>query len=474
MKSKIILTIVLLILLSLTNFVSAFTISSNFPSGNITVDSTRNDTVWLRPDLRDTQGEWFYWCFEVRGAKSKTLTFMLPSETTKPGVQYLTTKGPALSFDGGDTWKWLNSNSDWKRTFSYTFTTNKPIRFSMSMPYTRTHFLKFIKPYLKSRNIKLDTLAISEDGRVIDRLTIKPINAVPNYKMLITARHHACEMMANYLIEGIVAETLKDDWLRNNVELCIIPFMDIDGVEKGDQGKNRNGHDHNRDYADSSIYASTLALRNFVPLWADHKLAITLDIHCPWIRFNENDRAFTYGASNPKNDLEIREFCKLLKINNSNELKITDNFYVPEAAPSSPGLSSRRWFSAYAEDFGVKLPLTIEFPYATNNGQTVTQQNARAFGVDVAKALKEYITSNERKSEPVDYVDNFIGVRSRGGNCIIGPQLPFGCISPSPQTKRGSDDGYHPAEPIRGFGQLHVSGTGWGTNGQIFVSPQIG
>lgn len=52
--------------------------------------------------------------------------------------------------------------------------------------------------------------------------------------------------------------------------------------------------------------------------------------------------------------------------------------------------------------------------------------------------------------------------------------MPFGSINPSPQTINGSDDGYDPKEPIRGFGQLHVSGTGWGTNGQIFLSPQIG
>jgi len=36
------------------------------------------------------------------------------------------------------------------------------------------------------------------------------------------------------------------------------------------------------------------------------------------------------------------------------------------------------------------------------------------------------------------------------------------------------NDGYDPGQPIRGFGQLHVSGTGYGKYGQIFLSPQIG
>lgn len=77
-----------------------------------------------------------------------------------------------------------------------------------------------------------------------------------------------------------------------------------------------------------------------------------------------------------------------------------------------------------------------------------------------------------------DYVDVNIGTLQTGirdqGNCTIGPQLPFGAINPGPQTPNGHHDGYSPDENIRGFGQLHVSGTGWGKYGQIFLSPQIG
>lgn len=84
------------------------------------------------------------------------------------------------------------------------------------------------------------------------------------------------------------------------------------------------------------------------------------------------------------------------------------------------------------------------------------------------------ISAQGKLKSPVDYVDPFIGVLDPGSNCVIGPQLPFGSINPSPQTPKGSHDGYSPNEQIRGFGQLHVSGTGWGKYGQIFISPQIG
>ncbi len=82
------------------------------------------------------------------------------------------------------------------------------------------------------------------------------------------------------------------------------------------------------------------------------------------------------------------------------------------------------------------------------------------------------------KSQPADplvnYIDIKIGTSNDGSNCVIGPQLPFGSINPSPQTPNGQNDGYDPGQPIRGFGQLQVSGTGWGKYGQVFVSPQTG
>jgi len=82
--------------------------------------------------------------------------------------------------------------------------------------------------------------------------------------------------------------------------------------------------------------------------------------------------------------------------------------------------------------------------------------------------------NSSQKQDFSSYVDPFIGVLDNESNCVIGPQLPFGSINPSPQTPLGEHDGYSPLQPIRGFGQLHVSGTGWGKYGQIFVSPQLG
>jgi len=73
------------------------------------------------------------------------------------------------------------------------------------------------------------------------------------------------------------------------------------------------------------------------------------------------------------------------------------------------------------------------------------------------------------------FVDPRIGVDGIGdGSTVIGPALPFGSIHPSPDTPNGSNAGYKAGQPIRGFSQTHVSGTGWGQYGNFLVSPRIG
>lgn len=365
-----------------------FNIYSDFPSGNIIIDKKMNDTVWIRPDLRDTKTNWFYWCFAINKAEGRTITIML----TKPNL--LTVKGPAFSVDGGSHWSWLNAQAQWVNSFSYTFKSNEEVRFSMGMPYTQKQFQQFIQPYLKSKFVRLDTLAPTKSGRRIERLTLKQNNSIVKYKVLITARHHCCEMMANYEIEGIIKQILNDDWLKNNVEFCIIPFMDVDGVENGDQGKNRYPRDHGKDYDNTSIYASTAALRSWIPNWAENKLAITMDLHCPGIKGNDHECISIVGSSNEIFAVQEKLFCNLLKTCNKGELKISKKIYYPFNTGWNTNNSSRDGlsFSGWAKSLeGVKLTCSVEFPYGTNEGQTITQENARAFGTDLTQAIKMYL-----------------------------------------------------------------------------------
>lgn len=90
-----------------------------------------------------------------------------------------------------------------------------------------------------------------------------------------------------------------------------------------------------------------------------------------------------------------------------------------------------------------------------------------------ALALLSLPSASAAPASLADAVDPMIGVIGEGST-VIGPALPNASIHPSPDTLDGGHDGYHRERPIRGFSQLHASGTGWGQYGNLLVSPQIG
>ena len=63
----------------------------------------------------------------------------------------------------------------------------------------------------------------------MERLRLGKLDGPPQYRVLLTCRHHCCEMMANWVLEGIMDAVLDEDepgrWLRQNVELLAIPFV---------------------------------------------------------------------------------------------------------------------------------------------------------------------------------------------------------------------------------------------------------
>lgn len=92
------------------------TVDAELPSGNIVFSGINGSTVSVNPDLRDTQGDWFYWAMRVRGAAGQTLTFTYTKDCV--GV-----RGPVVTRDKGQTFSYpLNGNSSvTRRKFTYTF-----------------------------------------------------------------------------------------------------------------------------------------------------------------------------------------------------------------------------------------------------------------------------------------------------------------------------------------------------------------
>jgi hypothetical protein len=271
-------------------------IDGAMPGGNIIVVGTDSDVVRLRTDVRDTAGWWFYWYFRVRGAAGRTLRFEF-ADGEPVGV-----RGPAVSTDAGKTWSWLGAASGNSRRFTYAFAPNAAeVRFSVTMPYVQADWQRFLRQHQADPRVRPGVLGTSRRGRAVECLYVEPRSKEVAQRALLTARHHACETMASFALEGLLEAVLKGDakdarWLAENVEFLVVPFVDKDGVEDGDQGKNRKPRDHNRDYDGQSIYPETAALRRLVPEWSAGKLRAGLDLHCPWIRGEHNEDIYIVGS----------------------------------------------------------------------------------------------------------------------------------------------------------------------------------
>ncbi len=83
--------------------------------------------------------------------------------------------------------------------------------------------------------------------------------------------------------------------------------------------------------------------------------------------------------------------------------------------------------------------------------------------------------SGQQREDLTPYINMRIGSVSGASNTVIGPQRPNASVNPSPDTNpQNSCTGYNASGKIRGFSQIHVSGTGVGKYGQFLVSPQVG
>ena len=371
---------------------NAFEIDSDIPAGNIVVDRVEGDDVHLHQDLRDTRGFWFYWCFRVRGAQGRRLAFHFTNGSP------VGARGAAVSRDAGVSWKWQGADAATDKSFVFAFgPEDRDVRFSLGMPYTQANWERFLASIGHHPLVRPMTLCKSRKGRVVEMAHIGQPNGKVAVRAAIACRHHCCEMMASYVLEGLLEATLFDPacrWMRENAGLMVFPFVDKDGVEDGDQGKNRAPRDHGRDYDDPQIHPETTAIRAFLPMWGAGLLRATLDLHCPGHRGNGHEHVYQVGAAQPAVWAEQQRFGAMIAACRRGPLPYDPAKDLPfgvswnTTANGKDGVGFTRWAR---EIPGVRLSTGIETPYANAAGVEVNAESARAFGRDLAEALSQYL-----------------------------------------------------------------------------------
>ncbi|MBT4814248.1 MAG: peptidase M14, partial [Lentisphaerae bacterium] len=250
-------------------------------------------------------------------------------------------------------------------------------------------------------------LCTTRKGRPVQHARVGCVSGDPTMRVAVTARHHCCEMMASYALEGIMDTILSDNedgaWLREHVAFLVVPFADKDGVEQGDQGKNRKPRDHNRDYDGESVYAATAALRKLVPEWGGDRLHFAMDMHCPHIRGSSNEVVYFVGMADPALWANTQAFSTILEATNTGLLPYRKQDNLPYgqgwnvAKNYGAGMSCSRWAGTLP---GIRFAASLEIPYANAGGVAVTQESAHAFGRALAHAIRRFLNESPPTSEP--------------------------------------------------------------------------
>lgn len=366
-------------------------VDKNLPAGNIVFERMVNDTVYVHQELRGSKKAWFYWAFRVTGAQGRKLTFVFTKSFA------ICERGPVVSLDKGKSYEYLAEEGATKFQFTYDFPADaKEVWFYECHPYTPEMWYSFINAPHKGR-YETGVLCKSPKGRDVPFFRIMPKESAPKLSVVVSCRHHCSEAPAGYVVEGITAAFLEDSelgqWLRDNIELNVVPFVDIDGSVEGDQGKWRLPHDHNRDYTEFR-YPETAALASLI---AETQPDIYLDCHNPKLyKYNDNYIYTPYRENpNPKEFV----FSSLLEKYQEGGLnyRTSDNLPFGTSWNSSSnyqdGLNATQWVYANIQD--IKVARTIEFPFAYSNGALVYPGKLRQFGHGIARTLKAFAQGEE-------------------------------------------------------------------------------
>lgn len=369
-------------------------VRSDFPGGNGHLEGVDADArvLTVRKEPRGSGDNLhYYFYFEVSGLSGMWTVRIVDTPT-------LTRMGPAVSTDSGETWRFLFDKPvppPGVETFDYEFPADgSPVRFCVSIPYGEKEWNAFVGRHAGNASARQGELCKDRSGRPVERFDIVNDSGRPDWTFVFTARHHACEVSASAVLEGILDEALSDSpegrWVRANGQVVALPFMDKDGVVAGDQGKSRLPHDHNRDYI-QEIYPSVKALKRYaagIPGKVYH-----VDLHSPALKGHVHDHIFTVCPEGVRRDARWRAFSRELeKASAGAALKYDPQWSVPVGHASNNARhftgdgtlqTSRRWFTGLPNCY---LSTCMEFGYGLCSG-VYSRDGARELGRNVMKAL---------------------------------------------------------------------------------------
>ena len=445
-------------------------VDDRLPGGNVVVESVAGDVVRVRPDMRDTEGGWFYWAFRVTGAEGRTVKFSFGENW------FVGSRGPAVSFDRGKTWEWgdllqpapaeeaTGDHAD-ASGFTWAFRAEDcEVWFAQTMPYSLDDWRAFLSRHAaqEGKAFVTNELCRTRKGRGVPFARFGNLSDDAPYRIVLTARHHCEEASASFVLEGLLETVLAPSelgvWLRREVEFRVVPFVDFDGMTDGDQGKNRKPHDHCRDYNAKPIYPEVRAVMSGLRAWRPD---VAIDVHSPWLRGswlkkdNSNEFVYQVGLRQPYRAAQQRRFGGILEKVQTGGLgyRRADDYAYGRAWNSDANYAKGRtlvqWASAEFPESA--LTTTFEIPFANARRKTLQPDDLRTFGRDLAMALRVYLEETKGLPDCVDGVYPRLAMFNAQGECGTGAVVPWAgslwAVTYGPHCPMGGSDKLYQITP---------------------------
>jgi hypothetical protein len=351
--------------------------NTSFPTGNGVV-ATHDNEVVLDRDLRDSTGERWYW--HVRLTADQDVT--VPVRLSRPGL--LGQFGPTVRTAGEYSWLWSVAGPD--DAFELQVAVGTAVHASATIPYGPRDLAAF-----RGRQgdaLRWGMLTLSEGGRPV---TVVRVSAPKAQRViLLTCRHHACEAMASFVMEGAIEQFValrrEGDAVARDSELIAVPMIDVDGVHEGDQGKARRPWDHNRDYGATSRYRAVSALRAMVA--REHRSVYALDLHTPGLRGDIEEQPYVVASTDTGDAEAATELLTLLTADDTSRGLGTAGLLHFDQEWNSSASHGQRCCAAWLRSLPVtRLATTIEYPNAVDRGLPISPADARGFGMILVRSL---------------------------------------------------------------------------------------
>lgn len=390
---------------------------SYFESGNldkvVMVKADEYD-LYLRPDANTgSHFQWFY--FTVSNVNHlRQVRFNLVNLSRRHSL-YDSGKRPYCSKKNDSEWKPVGKNVVYgpsklnrvvgglRRYYCLSFDfkfgdPNEVYCFAELPPYSFTKQIAFLKGLESSScegtTVRVETLCRSLSGLEVPLVTItdERFPSVTKQSLLIVGRVHPGEVVASYIMEGILRFLCSADpdaiVLRQRLEVRLVPMLNPDGVVIGNSRTSLSGCDLNRRYLnpDPQAHVEVWALKDLISVQRDRLFAF-VDVH----GHSTKKGAFLYG---PQFALHNDQF-HLARVVPKLMSEQTEMFRFFSCKFRVSKLKHRAARAVVAKEFAVPYSYTFEASfhcYLNEMRQTImlTLQDYMQLGKLLAKTLSEF------------------------------------------------------------------------------------